>query len=361
MKITRSFFLFLIFAFGLFLSACGAAASATWPGLASSQDTAYVAFSNGVFAVNLKSGSLAWRFPATAQNGKSFYAAPVLTTDKTVLVGDFSNTLYGLDLNGTQKWPFDKAKSGYLGGPLVTKDGIYAPNSDGVLYALTSQGAPRWTFVTKHALWATPVTDGKLIYLTSMDHSIYAVQPEDGKQVWSTDLGGAINSSPALSPDGILYVGTLGKEVVAIKASNGQIAWRKPTDDAIWGNITLQNDILVFGDISGKIYGFKASDGSSLWSVPNQGGLITGGAAILPNGFAIGVITTQTVNNITQSSLINVDPQGNILWKKTINGKLYSSPVYAGDHVLVTVMEGDSLLVSFDKDGNQQWTFQVPK
>lgn len=366
MKITRSFLLFFVLVSSLFLSACAAAAAATWPGLTATQDVAYLAFSNGVFAVNLKDSSLAWRFPAATQNGKSFYAPPVLTPDnKSILVGDFSNTLYSLNMSGLQQWVFDKAKAGYLGGPLVTKDGIYAPNSDGTLYALTLQGNQRWTFETGHALWATPVTDGELIYLTSMDHSIYAIQPADGKKVWATDLGGAINSSPALSADGVLYVGTLGKEVLAVKASSGQILWRKTIDDAVWGNITLQNGLLVFGDITGKIYGKNASDGTDKWTpIANAGGLVTGGAAVLPNGLTLGVLTTQTVNNVTQSLLINVDPaNGNILWKQTINGKLYSTPVVASDRVVVAVMEGDSLLDSFDiKSGaKQNLTFTAPK
>jgi|SRR5450759_600911 outer membrane protein assembly factor BamB len=352
MKKFRLSLTLVVLFFFLLLSACTGAPSSTWPGVTATQDTAYVANGNGVFAVNLNNGTLLWRFPDKAVTGKSFYAAPVVTDDGQILVGDYSNTLYSVDLKGKQNWIFDKAKGGYNASPLTTKDGIYAPNTDDTLYALTLQGALRWSFATKHSLWAQPATDGALLYLPSLDHNLYALQVSDGKQKWATDLGAAINSSPTLGTDGILYVGTLGKEVLAVKTSNGQILWRVSTDDGVWGKLVLQNGNLVFGDTSGKIYSISASNGKILWTVPKQGGLITGGAAVLPDGF---VLTTET------SNVIHVDPTGKILWNQTISGKLYATPIYVSDHLLVASMEGDSLLVSLDQSGKQLWAFVVPK
>ncbi len=352
MKKFRITFLLPLLILGLFLSACTGQSTAIWPGLETTPSTSYVAFGDGVFAVNNTSGALVWRFPDKAQSGKNFYAPPALTSDGNIVVGDFSNTLYELNQNGQQVWAFDKAKEGYLAGILATKDGIYAPNNDNSLYALTLQGALRWTFTTKAALWAQPVSDGETIYLGGMDHMLYALQASDGSKKWATNVGGAINNGPILSQDGVLYVGTLGSEVLAIKASNGTVLWRTPTDAGVWCKLALNNGNLVFGDISGKIYALNAADGKVIWTVPNQGGLITGGAAVLPDGY---VLATEN------SKVIKVDPNGKILWNQTISGKLYTMPAYTGNNILVAEMSGDALMVSLDQSGKQVWSFVAPK
>ena len=52
-----------------------------WASVTADGETAYLAFSTQIIAINLSSGTEIWRFPAEADAKISFYAAPVMTED----------------------------------------------------------------------------------------------------------------------------------------------------------------------------------------------------------------------------------------------------------------------------------------
>ena len=142
---------------GILLSSCtGALSASSWPGVVASQDTAYVSYTPGVFAVQLTNGSLAWRYPDKADNAKQFFAPPAIA-DTLVVAGDYANNLYGLDAKtGALKWTFTGAKGRWIGGPLVVNNLILAPNADNSLYALNFNGSLQWKFSqSSHALWSS--------------------------------------------------------------------------------------------------------------------------------------------------------------------------------------------------------------
>jgi outer membrane protein assembly factor BamB len=51
----------------------------------------------------------------------------------------------------------------------------------------------------------------------SQDDRVYALEP-DGKLRWSVELGGDVDSSPILSPDGTIYVGSDDGKLYALRA-----------------------------------------------------------------------------------------------------------------------------------------------
>ena len=338
----------------LFAVACSGSTPGSWPGLTANQEMTFVSNASYVYALHTNDGTLAWKFPATAVSGQSFYAAPILSPDGAqLIVGNFGTTLYSLDpTNGNQKWSFTRAKDRWIGPVLISGDTIYAPSSDSNLYALDLQGVLKWVFNTKGAIWSQPVTDGKTIYLTSMDHYLYAIQPVDGKKIWATDLGAAIVSTPLLDENGNIYVGTLGNEVLAVHASDGKILWRTMTSGSIWSPPVLQNNVLYLSDLNGQIYALSVDKGEILWQHKVNGSVI-GSPIFTPKGLVVG----DEKGNLTALEL-----NGNSLWSKTFNGKLYTSPVYQSSYILVTITgSSDNLVVALDVDGNQKWAFNPPK
>ncbi len=111
---------------------------------------------------------------------------PVLTTDGQVLVGSAGRDyeLTSLDTTtGQQKWaaPF-VATDRWVAAPLVVGDAVYAANNDGTLYVLKlATGEKVWSLHISKELWGAPVTDGKLVFVTSLDHFLYAVDPAAAK------------------------------------------------------------------------------------------------------------------------------------------------------------------------------------
>jgi outer membrane protein assembly factor BamB len=58
-----------------------------------------------------------------------------------------------------------------------------------------------------------------------------------------------------------------------------------------------------------------------------------------------------------------VDGAGDVkVWHAApAKGKSYTTPVFAGDYVLVSYIESDYYLIALDKDGDQKWTFPAGK
>jgi outer membrane protein assembly factor BamB len=264
-----------------------------------------------------------------------------------------------LNASGQQSWEFADAKSSYVAGAAYEEDTIYAPNGNGILYALDSNGQIEWTFTSdeERALWATPVIDGDLIYLASMDHIIYCLDKASGNVLWQTeDLGGALVDAPTLSPDGILYVGTFKSEVVAISAKNGEVLNRFTAGGWVWSSPLLYEGRLFFGDLSGNMFAIDAKTFEQAWKITPETVAkkqITGRPAVLDGKL---YFTSETGN------LFIINPEnGDVLSTKTIGGKLYAGPVIAGDLVLVAPNGMDAILIALDADGNQRWSFVPAK
>lgn len=388
MKSKHFFILFTLLILSLFISACAggaATAASSWPGLMAEGETAYLAYNQHVFAINVSDGKEKWRFPLDANNKQSFYTAPVMTPDGQLIVGGYDHVLYSLDpQTGKENWSFTGAKNRYIGSPLVNQAGIFAPTADDHLYALDFQGKELWSFQTKGAQWAQPVADPNCdcVYLASMDHHLYAINASNGAQVWeSGDLGGSMVGTPAFGSDGTLYVGTFNNEILAISSENGKVLWRKPTDGWVWGGPAIKDGNLYFGDLSGGFYAMNASNGGLLWKLnPEIGDTSTQRSK--PDGPIVQtpMLTDELIYFTTRvGSIFGVSYSGEPKYfvdihqlDKSICGdpkntkvrpsaKLFSSPVLAGDKILLAPTEADELLYALDANGKPVWCPFIPE
>lgn len=352
-----SIILLLVFT-SLLLGGCsGAGAMANnWPGITIDQGVIYMAYAGEVMAVRVNDGSLIWRYPEKAENGRTYYAAPAVS-DGLVVVGDYAGTLHALDAaTGTQKWPFTpQIKSGnaarFVGSALIHQDMILAPTAGhDNLYAVSLTGKELWRFPTEQAIWAQPVSDDERVYIASMDHYLYAVRLSDHQQVWKRDLGAALVATPLLA-EGTLYLGTLGNEMIAI-STEGEILWRYTADGSIWSSPVLVEGALYFGDTAGFIHAVDAATGAGRWKVDLSSGAITGSGAV----FADHLVFTGE-----NGSLAAIGLDGRRLWTQEIQGKLYTGPAVVEEKIIVAVTQGEQLLKAFDSNGNELWSFVPPK
>jgi outer membrane protein assembly factor BamB len=371
MKLTFKTLVLLIF-LSVTLSACAGGAAATaassWPGLTVAGDTAFLAYNQHVYAINIANGEEKWRFPSEADPKISFYAPPALTDDGQLLVGGYDHVLYSLDpQTGTVIWPFKGAKNRYIGEPLVGQNGIFAPNADRTLYALDFQGNSLWPYHTEGEQWAKPIADPacECIYLATMDHRIYAINALDGSEEWKTDdLGGSAVGTPAYGPEGTLFIGTFNSEMLAIDAKSGRILWQTPTDGWVWGGPAYKDGVLYFGDLKGSFYALKASNGEVLWKITPDGPIAqppllmddtiyftTEAGSIYALDYNSGIRWEQNLK-----AIYTLDDQGN---KRFLKGKLYTSPAIAGDKILVAPTGVNEHLIALDMNGSEKsiWVF----
>jgi outer membrane protein assembly factor BamB len=143
-------------------------------------------------------------------------ASPAVAADGTIYVMDHRNVVYALNPDGTLKWKNNSYESGntwHVGQktPAVGTDGTLYVGADRTLYALDPEhGQATWQLDGLRggnvcAVSAVVGADGT-VYLASND-MFYALNP-DGTLKWREHLQNGINwSSPAIMPDGTLYIG----------------------------------------------------------------------------------------------------------------------------------------------------------
>jgi outer membrane protein assembly factor BamB len=210
-------------------------------------------------------GSIKWIYEV----GYFVTADPTIHPDGTIIFGSMDEYIYALYPNGTLRWRY---KTGHVirGHACIDSYGIiWIACWDGFLYAFDVDG----TLIHKYDM---PIDGGETIAI-GPDGTIYvtydalaAINPDDGSTKWKfnylEDYEKGYLPSPAISSDGIIYIGTSygpsrisGGQIYAINP-DGTLRWRKKIT-------TVYTDSSVAIAEDGTIYIGSAS----ISEVPNQG------------------------------------------------------------------------------------------
>jgi len=337
----------------LLLAACGTPPVNNWPGLSVDSEKAYLAAGTHVYAVELSTGSEVWRYPTEPNNKHQFFTAPSLTPDGQLLVGSAGTEHVFISLDpatGKENWaaPFLGSKGPWMAAPLVFEDQIYAPNADGTLYVLDLQGSLVDSIELGGSLWSKPVTDGRLVYVASLDHHLHIIDPSLNENINTVDMGGAIPGGATAAADGV-YVGSFTGRLEAV-SSSGQNQTLAESEDWIWGAPALKDDTLYFADLGGRVYSLDLIKDVQNWSDIKPNGPIA--ASLLPVDDMVVIVTES-------GEVYAYDPQGKEIWPRpyAAGGNLYTSPVAAADLILVAPYHAEYLLIALDREGRLVWEF----
>ena len=382
----KLYFVGIILIAAVTLSGCVGAVN--WPGLAADQQTAYLANGQFVYALNSSDGTERWHYPLQADSKLMFYSAPVVTEEGLVIVGSsginhsliainpqkfpetlpapiggFQRFFCGIGLAvcpeplEVEEWIFTEAKDHWVAGPLALDGKVFAPNGDGSLYVLDLSDGSLLEKITldgdlnqPNRLWAQPTTDGERVFVTSLDHSVYAIDKETHEILWHEDLGGAIPGGVVLASDGMLYAGSLSKQLERFDPATGAHEPVLDTNGWIWGTPVSEGDNLYFSDVDGYFYSYNTKEQKLNWEPVQPDSAIT--ASPLAHSDSI-LIATES------GSVYSVDPEGKVaLWYDEPNdGKAYTTPVASDGHVLIAYLESDYFLLALNDQGRQAWTF----
>ena len=172
-----------------------------------------------LYAIN-PDGTLKWRFNA----GGTIASSPAIAEDGTIYFGNFDKGVYAINPDGTEKWFYDTGGD-VLSDPAIGDDGtIYVGCWDNYLYALYPNGTLRWRFQTGHYIKgpASIAADGT-IYVGSWDDYLYAIFPNNGTMKWRYRVAYGTETNPSIASDGTIYVG--GWERLWAIYPNGTLRW----------------------------------------------------------------------------------------------------------------------------------------
>ncbi len=239
----------------------------------------------------------------------------------------------------------------------------------GVVYALTtrtsaaiyqesvlqafraSDGALLWEYFTMGHVYQEPIISGGLVYLNMRVADIQrpgvlvALRASNGDVAWRTAFPAAFS---ALTLAGGLVIVTGDNRLTALHATTGAAAWDYAAAHAtkvggivinpplVMGSMLVFEYIAVSLDMPGvfQLLALDVSTGDTLWTAPISGSL----SSTILSGGTLYLTSTQFDQSHTRSTVYAVNPlSGATLWTYPApTNKVYSAPVAAGSAITLT-------------------------
>jgi len=319
-----------------------------------------------------------WKFPT----GDRIVSSPVWDNKVLYFGGDDGN-IYAVDSEtGRQLWKRS------TGGPTpctpaVANGTVYATSYDGKFYALDAQtGAIKWKFATEgerrfeakgiHGLQpknqtiadqfdvylSSPVVANGAVYFGSGDGNLYALDATTGELKWKFKTGDVIHASPAYA-DGVVFVGSWDSYFYAVDTATGKEKWRfhGGEDPMVHNQVGFQSSAAVVDGVvyvgcrDSNMYALDAATGKEKWKFFNELSWVIVSPAVVDGKIIFGT---------SDSSLFHVvdAATGKSLLKQQDKAFMFSSPVVAGDVVLIGILNG-TLQARDLKTAEPLWDFQT--
>jgi outer membrane protein assembly factor BamB len=178
---------------------------------------------------------------------------------------------------------------------------------------------------------------------------------------WKFTTNGAVISSPTVA-DGIVYVGSVDKNIYAIGALNGSLIWKFTTRDAVESSLAVANGLVYTGGDDGYVYCLNAYTGARIWQTFVNGDLpFTYGIIDFKSSPAVsgGIVYIGSLDGYLYALDAN---NGNIVWETKTNGPIESSPAVSDGAVYFTSQEPTAgALYKLDANtGAVIWKQQLP-
>ncbi len=187
------------------------------------------------------------------------------------------------------KWTF-KAGGPIVTSPIVARGVVYISSLDGHLYAVDqATGAERWNFKSRMPIASSPAIGDSTLYFVSSAGSLAALNLADGQPRWVLpteyerkfeaknlhgypspaqtipDAWDLFTSSPALV-DGIVYFGCGDGGIYAVDATSGLLRWKVTTGDVVHASPAVVDGTVYIGSWDSNLYAIDARTGQTRWT-----------------------------------------------------------------------------------------------
>lgn len=203
-------------------------------------------------AVNINSGRMVWRFEA----GDAIRSTPFVMNN-IVYAGCENGDFYAIDFRGELRWRLH-AKRSITSSAVGTEQALYFSSVDSTLYALDPRnGWVLWRFRLGKASISTPCIADERVFVGASDGFIYAVEARSAKEIWRFRTEHQVNGSPVVYKDSI-YCGSVDGNLYCLEYRTGRLRWKFGTEGAITGTPLIYDDIVYIGSTDHQVYALLA-------------------------------------------------------------------------------------------------------
>lgn len=209
--------------------------------------------------ISARSGKVVW----TYYTGGPIRSSPRIA-EGHVFIGSDDNHLHAINLNtGRMAWKFETADF-VRSTPFVMNDLVYAGCETGDYYSVDFRGELKWRFRAKRAITSSTVATPQALFFSSVDGTLYALDPRNGWVLWRFRLGKASISTPCLVDD-LVIVGAADGFIYAVDAKTSKEVWRFRTEHQVNGSPVVYKDSLYCGSVDGDLYCLEYRTGRLRW------------------------------------------------------------------------------------------------
>ncbi len=208
-----------------------------------------------------------------------------------------------------------------------------------------------WSVPGTYAITAQAKDTGDALSTWSPPCGI-TIKPPDTLRKWRFQLrdseGSYLQSSPAIGPDGTIYVGSTDSSLCAINP-DGTLKWRYPAGGELRVAPAIAADGTVYvGSLDHRVYAINP-DGTLKWTY-SVGGTMRSSPAIATDG-------TIYVGS-GDHHVYAINPDSTLKWRYETGGYIRSSPAISSDGTIY-VGSDDSYLYALNPDGTLKWRYQT--
>jgi outer membrane protein assembly factor BamB len=263
---------------------------------------------------------------------------------------------------GTRQWRFFVGGYVTFSSPALSPDGttVYVgveTDTGGRVIAVAREGGSRWGRQGEGRVLSSPVDSSPAVgpdgtvYIGGVNGTLYALNPANGASYWELFLGGYISSSPAVSADGsTIYVGAADGRLHALTSSGGP-KWTFATGGYIESSPAIGPDgTIYFGSHDRNFYAVSP-EGERKWVFPTGGQIFSSPA--------IGADGTIYFGSRDQR-LYAVTPAGIKKWDHMTNGPIDASPSLGADGTIYFASDRSFYALRPDDGGERErWKIDI--
>jgi outer membrane protein assembly factor BamB len=219
-----------------------------------SGDVVYAASNGGVLhAIDLSTGRDRWRFDGHGAYGSDLSTAPTVLRDGLVLWPGPRDTLYALGPDGRLRWRLRLAAMPLSPAVAGRHDVVVSDQSGWVRALELRDGAPRvrWRVRAGTLSYASPaVAPDGTVYVTA-DRDLVAIR--NGHVAWRYAAGALSEVSPAVAGDGTVIFGSNDEHEYGVDSS-GRLRWRYRIGALTYSSpVATPGGLIYFGDHHGVV------------------------------------------------------------------------------------------------------------
>jgi outer membrane protein assembly factor BamB len=298
--------------------------------------------------------TLAWEYTTTRHNDNP--AAPIVAGDTCYFAS--GDRVYAVDLQtGNLKWkyPMDVPLTGMVKGtPAIADDQIYFGTGDSKLYCLDAQnGTFQWFFETRGGVRCPPFIQDGILYFGSDDNSIYTIDAANGDTIWARPFTARDDFAVGIAVGAGMIVGScMDGNMYGISAS-GRARWMFRLPMAPIKSSPIMTENITIMAVGNSMYGVTTRSGQSKWTIqlPSE-------VAATPATDGADVFVPCRDKRLYCFNVAGRQPVMNVKWTEPVDigGTPMSSPTVADGLVYVTAAHGIVAAYSV-ADGTLKWRY----